>query len=191
MAKQVRETESTVVYDSFWLRVREDKIVDGRGTRTYPVVERGDSIIVIPLSSRHKTCLLKQYRHPIGGFSWEFPMGRIERGETPEEAARRELSEETEFQANAVELIGRYRAAPGLTPQQVFVFVAWVKEEKFIEEHTPIYTDDIVSSRIIPLREVQGMVAGGKIIDGFTLVGLLFAKLRVGKSNRTGAMFST
>lgn len=190
MDKRQRTVEGRVVYDNPWLRVREDKISDERGTRAYPVVERGDSIIAIPLSPQHDTCLLKQYRHPIGSFSWEFPMGRIDKDETPEEAARRELSEETKYQATAVELIGRYRAVPGLTPQQVFVFIAWVKEQDLTKERTPVYADDIVSSKVMPLAEVEGMAAKGEIIDGFTLAGLLLAKLCLEQSKRAGATSS-
>lgn len=169
--------ESKIVYTSPWLQVREDKVSNDSGTRTYMVVERDNSVIVIPLSPRQKTVLLRQYRHPIRDTSWEFPMGGIDGNETPEDAARRELLEETGLSSQSLKLIGQYRAVPGLTPQQVFVFVALVEEGEFAKAQNPVYTDDIESSKIVSFDEVQMMAARGEIVDGFTLVGLLFAKI--------------
>lgn len=182
MATKVMTLGTTVVYENEWLRVRTDRILQNDKESIYGVIERSDSVVIIPLSQSNNTVLLKQYRHPTGLDSWELPMGGIDKHEFPEAAARRELLEETQIRASNIELLGVYFAVPALTPQRVHVFLTRVDEIDLVKAHAAEHVDDIQDSRIASIDEVYRMVSEGQITDGFTLVGLLYLKLHAIKN---------
>ena len=80
-----------------WMTVRKDKMMlpDGRVKEGYWSLEYPDWINVIALTKSGEFIFERQYRHGLGIVEFEIPAGVIEKGETPLEAARRELMEET------------------------------------------------------------------------------------------------
>ena len=179
MHQQFKTLEKKVVYESRWIKLYENKIKRNDSEAIYSVVERSDSVIIIPLSPSNNTILLKQYRYPTDSNSWELPMGGINNGETKEQAARRELLEETQLQFSDLKQIGEYYAVPGLTPQKVSIFIARVEDYDIDNVYTPKDADEIQETKKVSLEEIYEMVANGIITDGFTLVALLFLRLYV------------
>src|SRR5258708_11895486 len=110
-----RVNAGRVVYQNAWFAVRECDIERNGARGKYPLVERPDAVVVIPLTPSGKTALLKQFRFPTNENSWELPMGAIEENEGAAAAARRELAEEVGLQTGDLLKIGEYRPAPGLT----------------------------------------------------------------------------
>lgn len=82
-----------------WLTVRKDcvELPDGRQNPEFYVLEYPDWVNVIALTEDGKFVMERQYRHGLGKTCIEIPAGVIEKGETPLEAAKRELMEETGF----------------------------------------------------------------------------------------------
>lgn len=82
-----------------WLSVRCDEVQlpDGRVIPEYYVLEYPDWINVIAITEEGLFVMERQYRHGLGRTCYEIPAGVMEPGETPEEAARRELEEETGY----------------------------------------------------------------------------------------------
>ena len=76
------------------------------GEPYYAVVEE-EYVTVLAMTEERRIVLVRQYRPAIERVSLELPAGHVEKGEAPEEAARRELWEETGFTAGGVELLGR------------------------------------------------------------------------------------
>jgi asparagine synthase (glutamine-hydrolysing) len=177
MPKENYKVESNIKYQSPYLKVREDKILQDGKEKLYSIVERDNSVIIIPISGSNKTILLKQYRHPTNQYSWELPMGGIDINETPENAVKRELAEEANIKPQQITQIGKYKAVPGLTPQEVYVFVIQVTDQELENALYKKGVDDIEESKIVPLNEVYQMAEEGEITDGFTLTGLFYLKL--------------
>jgi asparagine synthase (glutamine-hydrolysing) len=177
MPKESHKLEDNIKYQSPYLKVREDKVLQGGRERLYSVVERDNSVIVIPVSSSSKTILLKQYRHPTSQYSWELPMGGIDINEAPDDAVARELAEETNIKSRQITQIGKYKAVPGLTPQDVYVYTVEVTDQELQDAFCKNNADNIEDSKILSLDEVYHMVESGEITDGFTLAGLLYLKL--------------
>ena len=82
-----------------WLTARRDvvELPDGRVNPEYYVLEYPDWVNVIAVTRDGKMVMERQYRHALGNTCYELPCGVIEAGETPLEAARRELLEETGY----------------------------------------------------------------------------------------------
>lgn len=161
-----------------WLTVREYNVERGGVTAKYPVVERPDSIVVIPLTPTNRTVLLKQFRFPTNESSWELPMGGIDGAEPAEAAACRELMEEVGLRAKDLARIGEYRPVPGLTPQRVTVFVVRVAEEELDASIASwSASEEIQEVSTVSLTDLVGMITDGRVTDGFSLTALLLLRL--------------
>ena len=82
-----------------WLTARRDvvRLPDGRVNPEYYILEYPDWVNVIAITKDGRMVMERQYRHGLGKTCFELPCGVIEDGETPLEAARRELLEETGY----------------------------------------------------------------------------------------------
>ena len=91
--------DSEYLFRRPWLTVRHDKVrlPDGRINPEYYVLEYPDWINILAITEDGKFVFERQYRHGLGKTCYEIPAGVIEKGETPLEAAKRELQEETGY----------------------------------------------------------------------------------------------
>ncbi|MCL2451514.1 NUDIX hydrolase [Candidatus Saccharibacteria bacterium] len=124
------------------------------------IVERADG----------KFLMVRQYRFPTDKYSWEFPMGGIEKGESPEVAMERELKEETGVEAD-LELTGTFFPVAGLSPIKNYVFHGRATKEKITDR----FVDEIVEIKWFSLDEIDEMILSGEITEGWTIgsLGLL------------------
>lgn len=171
--KNIREK---YVYTSPWLKVREDQFEQDEKMRIYNVVERSNSVAVIPLTPQKKTILLKHYRYPIKEYSYEIPLGGVNEEENVEDAAKRELFEETKLDIKKLTHIGTFYPAPGLTDQHVDVFIVKVTDSSLEKAQFELNEDDIEGLSIVTLDELYKIIQKGEIKDGFTLSSLLLLK---------------
>ncbi len=95
-------TRRTVIADP-WLRVHAERVRTGNGNEIEPwyVIEAADWVTMVPVLPDGRIVLVEQYRHGLGRVCRELPAGNIDPGENPEQAALRELTEETGFRACA------------------------------------------------------------------------------------------
>jgi 8-oxo-dGDP phosphatase len=172
----------SVVFTCPWLAIRKDVIgTSGSPLDHYYVVERPDSITIVPISDAHRTILLRQHRHPIDDSSWEFPMGQIEAGESAEMAAHRELREETSVVGDRLEAVSWYHPIGGLTAQRTFVFVARVDDQRLRGAKFEPGTDDIRELRIVEMSTVAEMIGKGEIRDASTIVAFTLCRIRLAR----------
>ncbi len=119
-----RRTGSREVYRSPWVGVREDSIVFPNGQEsTYSVFELGRCVGVLPLRDDDLVPLVRQYRYIGDAFPWEMPTGNIAAGESPEEAANRELAEEAGYRAGRLEPLGYFRTSKAHCDEIAYLFV--------------------------------------------------------------------
>jgi ADP-ribose pyrophosphatase len=110
-----------------------------------------------------------------GGQAWQLPKGLIERGEQPEEAARRELGEECGQRAGRLERLAGFYVSPGFCSEFVQVFLA--TELETVAPH-PDADEELVVVRL-PLAEALRRVEAGEIRDGKSIIGLTWAWAKV------------
>ena len=93
------------------------------------VVDHPGAVCIAPVLDTGELVLVRQYRHAAGDWLTEIPAGRLEPGEDPETAARRELEEETGYRAAHWERATAFLAAPGFCSEVLTLFVARGLEE--------------------------------------------------------------
>jgi len=96
------------------------------GGRTYvrDVVEFGQAVVIIPVRGEDRLVFVEQWRAPLQRWIVELPAGRLEAGESPLEAAKRELEEETGYRAGEWRYLGGFSVAPGYSDEVLHFFLA-------------------------------------------------------------------
>jgi ADP-ribose pyrophosphatase len=117
--------ESSTAFDSPWLRVRKDVVRTNRDTVTdYYVVERFDYAVVVAVTADRQVLTVRQYKHGAAQVVRELPAGYIEAGEEPLLCARRELREETGYEAAQIKPLGVMYASPSASSHHAHLFLA-------------------------------------------------------------------
>src|SRR5579871_1523316 len=113
------------VYESPWTRLREDTIAFPNGREsTYSVFELGQCVGALPILDDGRVVLVRQYRYIGDHFPWEMPTGNIAAGESPMNAANRELGEEAGYRAATLESLGAFHTSKGHCDEVAHLFVA-------------------------------------------------------------------
>lgn len=124
---------------------------------------------VVALDERGQVCLLRQYRHAVGGYVWELPAGRLEPDEPPLETARRELAEEAGVAASSLSSLGVSVSSPGVFTEKIHLFLA----TGLHVVPTAREAAEVFEVHWLPLEEAVRRCLEGEIDDSKTVVGLL------------------
>ena len=120
-----RTLSSRVLHKGRAFSFRRDEVELLSGRRTFrDFVEHPGAVAIIPILSDGRVVLVRQYRYPIGKELLEIPAGTLEEGESPIDWARRELREETGYEADSIEELLKCYLAPGYSSELIHIFVA-------------------------------------------------------------------
>ncbi len=157
---------------------RRDYAQPGDGPVIRDVVVHPGAVVILPLMADDRIVMIRQYRHAVEEELLELPAGTIEPDEPPIETARRELIEETGYQASSMTPLAQFFTSPGILTERMHAYVArelaWVgpnpdKDERIVVE--PITTD-----------EARRLLISGELCDGKTMAVLGTYLLQIGGS---------
>ena len=161
-------TVSTIHGKSFSVNLDEAKFPSGRITERIRVIHP-DASAVIPILDDGRIILVKQFRYSIQEETLEIPAGKIDKGETAEECARRELAEETGYSVSNLEFLLTYVPAIGYSNERLYFFKG-TDLKKIPEYEYP--SDEISRLEILTLAEIHIKIHSGEIQDGKTIVAM-------------------
>ena len=172
-------TSSAVLCGGKIVRLRQDtvRLPDGELVGR-EVVEHPGAVAILALDEQDRVLMIRQYRHPAGATLWELPAGlRDVAGEPLVETARRELTEETGYQAADWRVLTDYLSSPGISTERLRIFlareltVAPAEQREYVRQHEEAY----LTVAWVPLTEAVQGVLSGELHNGVAVAGVLSA----------------
>ena len=150
------------------LRV-DDALLPNGNIAKREIVEHNGGVMVAPLDNEDNLYFVKQFRYPYMEIVTELPAGKLEKGEDPFEAGKRELKEETGAVANKYVSLGLLYPTPGYCGEIIHMYLA--TELSFGEQNPD--DDEFLEVYKIPLEKAVEMVLSGELKDSKTQTAIL------------------
>lgn len=163
---------SELLASSPWRTVVDDRLA-GEGGRTtgYTYVETPRAVFVVALTEDDDLLLVRQYRHPVRDWTLEVPAGSVAEGESPLDAAKRELAEEAGGRATTWRHLSSFYSSSAHVSLRSDAFLA---TEVVLEAAAPD-EDEALSLVRLPWREAVSRARAGSFAEGQTALAILLA----------------
>lgn len=165
---------STQIYDGKVVKVFKDDIEIADGHKTFrEVVKHSGGVVILALKDKNTILFVRQFRYPMKEVLLELPAGKLEYGEDPFKAAKRELEEETGYCANKWTDLGYVYTSPGYSDEKLHLYMAQDLE------YTHCHPDEgeILEPLELSYDEALQMIKDGKIVDAKTLCAFMRVQL--------------
>lgn len=163
---------SELIFDGRVVKLYKDSVELSTGQKTFREVVKHSGGVVILAFKEDKILLVKQFRYPMKEVMLELPAGKLEQGEEPFEAAKRELEEETGYCANKWTDLGYVYTSPGYSDEKLYLY----KAEDLEFTHCHPDEGEIIQAFEYKYDDVLKMIDNGQINDAKTLCALLRGK---------------
>lgn len=162
------------VFQGAIISVEHDQVRLEDGSTALRETVRHPGAVAVLAKDGDRLLLVRQYRYAAGREFLEIPAGKLEPGEQPMPAARRELQEETGCECGQMVPLGLYYGSPGILDEKIWLYFAEItqKGSQHLDE------DEFLSVEKWTPAELEGRIAGGMITDGKTLSAFLLARSR-------------
>ncbi len=176
--------KSKKIFQNEWLSLRADtcRIQEtGVELSEFYVIERKDSVYIVPVTSKNQVILVRQYRHASGQVLLEVPAGYINSGEMPQQAAERELFEETGYSSKRIEPLAVLYTSPAILTNKAYLFLC-----RDLEKHVRLSPDDTENIELVTF-DFDDLVRVGiddnVLLDANSVSAIMLAYRRLRLSN--------
>lgn len=164
-----RMTASNMIYEGRILNLRVDSVTLPNGQKhSREVIEHEPAVVIVAENDKGEILLIDQFRYAVNRTMTELPAGIVEKGENPDDAANRELSEETGWRGGEMERIHSFYSSPGFTNETMYMYHA----TSLTPAKLPHDEDEFIVPRFATRDEVRRLIMSGDMFDGKTLLGL-------------------
>lgn len=172
-----RVETSELIVDRTWLRVHQQRIALPSGGRIdeFHLIEGPSWAAALAVTPEGHVVVVEQYRHGIGGPSLELPAGVLDRGEDALDGARRELREETGYEADDWRLLVAVSPEPARHTTRAHFYLASGARRVGAQRLDP--SEDI-AVRTVPGPELVRLALEGGVVHGVHVAAILAAAAR-------------
>ena len=171
---------STYIHKGPWATLRSDKceMPGGHIVEDYYVLEYSNWVNAVAITEDNKILMVNQYRHAAEIVSLEIPGGVIDAGESPVQALRRELLEETGYQFDDFEPLCTVYANPSTANNHTYCYLA--RGGKKVQEQSLDDQEEIIVETYT-IAEIKQLLAQNKIAQALHCTGLFYALIKLGE----------
>ena len=184
-SKQARVLSSKVVFRGPVFSVNSDRVQEPGGiVARRDIIRHPGSVVILAADDSQRplrVLLAWQYRYAAGRSLWELPAGRIDHGEAPLAAAKRELLEETGYTARRWKRALFFYSSPGFLDETMAVYLA----TGLVPGQAQPEEDEVITPRLFPLPAAVMMAMRGRIQDGKTMAGVLWLQAAQSRGHLT------
>ena len=171
MELEEKTLASQLIFDGVLLKLYRDEVEAAGGRSVREVVHHPGGAAVVALDGDGNVYLERQFRYPYRKVVTEIPAGKLEEGEDPFDAIRRELKEEIGATALRWDALGHIMPSVGYTDEMLYLYLA--RDLTFGETHWD--KDEYLEPFKLPFAEALAQAADGRINDGKTVAALFRA----------------
>jgi ADP-ribose diphosphatase len=167
--------ESEQIADCRVFQVRRDRSRNPRdgAEHDFYCIEAADWINIVPLTEQNEVVMIEQYRHGAEEVTLEIPGGMVDEGESPRDAAARELLEETGYTSREISFLGKTRPNPAIQNNWIHTFLA----HDVVFQGVPVFdSTEHTVVRLVPLAAVPALIADGTINHSLVVVGFYWLR---------------
>ena len=170
MAHSEKTLDSRMIFDGKVIRVTLDRVeLENGETSMREVVHHHGGACIMPVTDNDEIYMVRQFRYALGEEMWELPAGKLEAGEDPFEAAKRELTEECGVYADEYIPLGQIYPTVGYDTEIIYIWAARGLHPAAMH----LDADEFLTPERIPLAQAYEMVLSGEIKDAKTVAGIL------------------
>ena len=154
------------VYEGKVIKVIKDDVEIADGHKSFrEVVVHSGGVVIVATKDNDTILMVKQYRYPLKKVNLELPAGKLEIGEDPNLACKRELEEETGYNAKTWKSLGFINTTPGICTEKLYLYKA--SDLEFVGEHPD--EGEILKCEEYKISEIFRMIKIGEINDAKTI----------------------
>ena len=178
MAHSEKTLDSRMIFDGKVIRVTLDRVeLENGETSMREVVHHHGGACIMPVTDNDEIYMVRQFRYALGEEMWELPAGKLEAGEDPFEAAKRELEEECGVTADEYTPLGCIYPTVGYDNEKIYIWMA----KGLHKTHQHLDADEFLDVHKVPFDQALKLVLDNTIRDSKTVAGILrYALMRRG-----------
>ena len=165
--------ERTTIYESDYVCLYADKVKLPGGAvieKYHQIHYPHEAVSIVIFNDKDEILMIRERRYTVNRLEWEIPAGRVESGETIEDAAKREAMEETGCTLKDLRFLCSQNPANGMSDCTCHVFAARAETEGGIQD-----TEEVADKRWMPIQEVRQLLRDNGTRDGVSILAILFA----------------
>jgi ADP-ribose pyrophosphatase len=170
-----QKISSEEIYNGKIVNLTKDTVLlENNKTALREVIHHNGGVGILPLLEDNKVILVKQFRYPYDKVLYEIPAGKLEKGENPLECGKRELTEETGYNAEEFIFLGEIYPTPAYNTEIITIYLA--KGLTLSKQH--LDDDEFLDTEIFTLEELREMIENNIIKDAKTQIAILKTLLK-------------